>query len=527
MAAAWLFATVLAVAVAAVWKMWRLFRQVVWRPYVVTKRLRREGVRCPPYSFVSGSMKEVKRLQEEASRLVLPPRSNDITRRVLPHFHAWSRQYGEPFFYWAGTQPRVYISDPELAKEILSKFELYVKPEPRHAVKMLVGEGVALANGIDWVRRRRILNPAFSVDKLKVMIKAITKCTESILHEWRNQAMAAKNQVLTLEMNDEFQKLTADIIARTAFGSSYVQGKEAFMGQKRLQKYCADSLLSAFVPGRYLPTPSNIQLWKLDWKVKNSLRNIVKSRLESCESTSCDDKSSYGDDLLGLLMASSEKSGNKGAGPKLDLDEIIEECKTFFFAGHETSSNLLTWTIFLLSIHQDWQSKVRDEVQKECAAGIHTADTLTRLKLVNMVLMEALRLYCPIPELIREASEDIELGNFSIPKGTCVIIPITKIHTSREYWGEDALDFNPLRFADGAAKAVKHHHHPSAFLPFALGPRTCIGQNFAMLESKTVLALLLQSFSFTLSVDYKHTPVSYISMQPQFGLPVLLHPLCM
>ncbi|CAN1762433.1 Cytochrome P450 709B2 [Linum perenne] len=247
-------------------------------------------------------------------------------------------------------------------------------------------------------------------------------------------------------------------------------------------------------------------MWRLDKKVRNSLGNIVKSRLDS-------DSTTYGDDLLGLLIGSSSYN-HKGDEKKLDLNEIIEECKTFFFAGHETTSNLLTWTIFLLSVHPDWQSRIREEVQTECVNGvIDNADTLSKLRLVNMVLMEALRLY---------TSEDSKVGDVTIPKGACVLIPITKIHRSKEHWGDDANDFNPWRFRDGIMKAVKH---PSAFLPFGLGARVCIGQNFAMMETKTVLAMVIKRFSFSLSSDYKHAPISYISMQPEFGLPVLVRPL--
>ncbi|CAN1762429.1 Cytochrome P450 709B2 [Linum perenne] len=394
---------------------------------------------------------------------------------------------GETFFYWAGTQPRVYISDPELVKQILSnRLGLFVKPEARACIKTLVGKGVSLANGVEWVRRRKILNPAFSMDKLKVSY-----------------------------LNSHF--LYVIEVSHTAFGSSYAQGKQAFLAQKHLQFYCADSLLTTFLPGthRYIPTPSNIQMWRLDKKVRNSLGNIVKSRLDS-------DSTTYGDDLLGLLIGSSSYN-HKGDEKKLDLNEIIEECKTFFFAGHETTSNLLTWTIFLLSVHPDWQSRIREEVQTECVNGvIDNADTLSKLRLVNMVLMEALRLYSPITELIREASEDSKVGDVTIPKGACVLIPITKIHRSKEHWGDDANDFNPWRFRDGIMKAVKH---PSAFLPFGLGARVCIGQNFAMMETKTVLAMVIKRFSFSLSSDYKHAPISYISMQPEFGLPVLVRPL--
>ena len=139
-----------------------------------------------------------------------------------------------------------------------------------------------------------------------------------------------------------------------------------------------------------------------------------------------------------------------------------------------------------------------------------------------MVVLEVLRLYSPVMELYREASKDMKLGNLLIPKGTYLVIPIIMMHRSKECWGEDAKEFNPMRFINGVAKAAKH---PNALLAFSAGPRTCIGQNFAMLEAKTVMALILQRFSWSLSPDYKHAPVDNITLHPQHGLPIILKPL--
>lgn len=115
-------------------------------------------------------------------------------------------------------------------------------------------------------------------------------------------------------------------------------------------------------------------MWKLDRKMKKSLKRIIESRLHS-QSSDC----SYGGDLLGVMM-DTEKTN---AGPKLKMNEIMEECKTFFFAGHETTSNLLTWTVFLLSLHNEWQDKLRQEILHNCGMEIPDADMLSKLKLVN------------------------------------------------------------------------------------------------------------------------------------------------
>lgn len=139
-----------------------------------------------------------------------------------------------------------------------------------------------------------------------------------------------------------------------------------------------------------------------------------------------------------------------------------------------------------------------------------------------MVLLEVLRLYNPTIAVLRTTTKDMKVGNLVIPKGTSVEIPVHKIHRSKEYWGEDADEFNPVRFEDGISKAAKH---PNAFLPFSVGPRACIGQSFAMLEVKVVLSLILQRFSWSLAPDYKHAPINYIAISPRYGMPILIQPL--
>ncbi|OMO82302.1 Cytochrome P450 [Corchorus olitorius] len=503
-------------------KILQVFRLLVWRPYSLTKRFKKQGVNGPSYTLLKGSLDEIKKSKREANEIILDTNSNDIFQRVLPHYYAWSSKYGETFLYWHGTNPHVCISDPELAKQILlNKFGFYKKPLKRPAVEKLAGKGLGLVHGLDWVRHRRILNPVFSLDKLKAMVKRMVACSVSMFEEWKHQAELADGHFTKIEVNKEFQKLTADIIAHTAFGSSYIHGKEAFEAQIELQRWCAASTDNVFIHGtQYLPTPSNLKIWKLDRTVKRSLGRFIESRLNS-RSRGGDENCPYGDDLLGVMMAAMEPT-QSNANLKFQIDEILENCKTFFFAGYETTSNLLTWTMLMLSVHQEWQAKLRQEVLEECGMQIPDADKLAKLKLVNMVLLEVLRLYCPVIMLMREASEDMKLGNLMIPKHTHLTIPVVKIHRSKEYWGDDANEFNPLRFMNGISKAAKH---PNALMGFSIGPRACIGQNFAMLESKAVLALILQRFSFSISPDYKHAPTDNLTLQPKFGLPVIVKPL--
>nr|QWK52352.1 cytochrome P450 709B1 [Isatis tinctoria] len=476
---------------------------LVWQPFLLTRRFKKQGISGPKYRFFYGNLGEINKMKRESHLSILDRSSNDIFPRIFPHYQLWMSIYGETFLYWDGTVPRLCISDPELVKQILSsKSGSLVREKIRPEFSKLVGsKGLVFLQGVDWARHRRILNSAFSIDRLKNMTEVVVDCTLRMLDEWRNRRSDDKTEKLM--MNREFRRLTADIIATAAFGSSYDEGIEVFRTQTELIKCCVTSLTNVFIPGtQYLPTPSNFRIWKLERKMKNSVKKIVDSRLQS--------KSDYGDDLLGIMLKSCDSERNER---NLSIEEIIDECKTFFFAGYENNSNLLTWTTMLLSLHHDWQEKLREEISR-----IGNMFVLQ----MNMVFMESFRLYGPVPIITREALKDVKIGHLEIPKGTTIIIPPLKMHSDKVIWGSDADKFNPLRFKNGVSKAA---NHPNALLTFSVGPRACIGQNFAMIEAKTVLTMILQRFRLNLSCEYKHAPVDHLTLLPHYGLPVVLQPL--
>lgn len=487
--------------------------KLLWRPYVITRHFRKQGVLGPKYRFLTGSVLEMKSLADAAKEIELDIHSHDILPRSLPHFYTWMNQYGGVYLYWLGPHPALCITDAEHVKQVLAnKFGFYAKPTAPEPLHILLGKGLVLTDGEEWARHRRVVSPAFTMDKLKVMTKQMAECTLSVLDSWHQQIIQTDKQQKSIEVNKQFQELTADVISHAAFSSSYNEGKEVFLAQKELLSFIFSAKGISFPGSRYLPTKFNRTIRALDRKMKNTVVSIINKRLDSKES------SGYGNDLLGLMIESSLQQEGSG----LSTDEIVDECKTFFFAGHETTSNLLTWTIFLLSTNLEWQEKLREEVIGECGTEIPGADNLSKLKMVGMVLLEALRLYGPVAMIARVASQDMKLGNVAIPKHTAVFIPFAVIHRNKELWGDDADKFNPLRFENGVTKAAKH---PSALLAFSIGPRACIGQNFAMLEAKTVVAMILQRFSFSLSPEYKHKPTDMFTLQPLEGMPIVLKPL--
>ncbi|KAE9588451.1 putative cytochrome P450 [Lupinus albus] len=217
--------------------------------------------------------------------------------------------------------------------------------------------------------------------------------------------------------------------------------------------------------------------------------------------------------MLSLLMSSHKYS--KDEKQRFKLKEIIDECRNFYLAGKDTAANSLSWVLLLLGLNQEWQRKARKEVLN--VIGYDTppnAETLSDLKLMNMILQETLRLYPITGALAREASKRVKVGNIDILAGTVLYMSITAVHHSTELWGEDALEFNPMRF-------FETQNHAMPYFSFGLGPNFCVGQNLAMVEMKLVLALILQRYSFFVSPTYAHGPMLMMNVLPQYGMQIV------
>ncbi|KAL4273086.1 hypothetical protein GQ457_13G008650 [Hibiscus cannabinus] len=197
-------------------------------------------------------------------------------------------------------------------------------------------------------------------------------------------------------------------------------------------------------------------------------------------------------------------------------DEIIGEFKTFHFTGKETAANALSWVLLLLALNPEWQDKAREEVVRVLGSTeVPAADNLKDLKIVNMIIDETLRLYPPIVMLMRKAYRDVKLGNIDIPAGTELYLSLAAVHHDTGIWGNDAHKFNPWRFKEP-------RKHLASFIPFGLGPRYCVGQTLATVEMKITVAMIIRQYYLAVSPTYVHAPKLVISLEPQYGLQLLL-----
>ncbi|XP_009362696.2 cytochrome P450 72A397 [Pyrus x bretschneideri] len=483
---------------------------VYWfRPKSLEKQLRKQGIRGKTYRLFQDDMKEISMSSKEACAKPMSL-NHQIAPRIFPFFHQMVQNYGKVSLGWIETRPRLIIADPELIKLILAEKNGQITKPPLNPLVNLLQMGISTLEGEQWAKRRRLIKPAFHLEKLKGMVPAFVTCCFGLINRW--ESLVGHEGRCELDVAPEFQNLAGDVIARTAFGSNYEEGKKIFELQKKQAVLVLEAYYDFYFPGkRFIPTKKNRMRYNLDNEIKAILRGMISKK----EQAAMENGEEGANDLLGLLLQCKEQEQTS-----MTIEDVIEECKLFYFAGQETTANWLTWAMIVLSMHPDWQEKAREEVLRVCGKNTPDLDALNHLKIVSMILKEVLRLYSPVSALYRHTQIKTNVGGISIPAGVEFVLLTMFLHHDKKCWGEDVEEFNPERFAEGVVKEPKDQ---VVFYPFGWGPRICIGQTFAVIEAKMALAMILQHFSFELSPSYTHAPVMGITLQPQHGATVTLH----
>ncbi|CAI9278801.1 unnamed protein product [Lactuca saligna] len=486
----------------------KFLHKVWWMPIRIQHAMRSQGIKGPSYMFFHGNTKEISNMRLISMGRPMDHLSHEIFPRILPHVHSWVSLYGRNFLNWYGSQAQLVITEAELIKEILyNKDDVYPKIELEGHAKKLLGDGLSSTKGDKWTKLRKLANGVFHAESLKSMIPAMIFSTETMLERWKEY------NGKEIEVFQEFRLLTSEVISKTAFGSSYLEGKKIFDILMKLTLIVSRNAHKIRLPGisNLIKTNDDMESEKLEQGIKDCIVEIIQKRDQERNL-----KTIRSDFLGELLEASRDKDDLK----RISLDDMVDECKTFYFAGHETTTSLLGWTILLLAMHQDWQEKAQKEVFEFFGETNPNQDSITRLKTMNMIVEESLRLYPPVPAIKRKVAKEVRLGEMLLPANMELYISPLAIHHDPRIWGDDVHMFKPDRFEGGIAKATKNT--PATFLPFGFGPRTCVGLNFALVEAKIVLVMILQRFRFKLSPNYIHSPVQLFMVRPQHGVQIFL-----
>ncbi|MBA0827648.1 hypothetical protein Goarm_012410 [Gossypium armourianum] len=482
----------------------------LWIPLRIQHMLNSQGIKGPPYRFIHGNNKEIAKMRQEAS---IKPMAltHDIFPKVQPQIYSWINKYGRNYLYWNGVRAELVISEPELVREILKNSEkTFPKRKPTIYLSKLLGNGLVTVEGEKWAKQRKLANYAFHGESLKNMTPAVIASVETMLEKWKGQ------EGKEIEVFHEFRLLTSEVISRTAFGSSYLEGEKVFAMLNKLSIIMSRNLYNTRIPliNKLWKPADMLESEELAKEIQYCVMKMVKKREDKVVNGEAD---SFGNDFLGLLVNAYHDSDKNN---KLSMEDLVDECKTFYFAGQDTVNALLAWTVLLLAIHGDWQDKARREVIGIFGNQNPQPEGIAKLRTMTMIINETLRLYGPSNGMLRRVGREVQMEKVVLPANIDILIANVALHHDPQLWGEDVHLFKPDRFAEGIAKAT--NYNSAAFFPFGLGPRTCVGMTFATTETKIVLSMILQRYAITLSPAYVHSPIPIISLKPQHGIQVIL-----
>ncbi|XBI18216.1 hypothetical protein VPH35_060059 [Triticum aestivum] len=368
------------------WQAAKLIDRLWWHPRRLERALRAQGLHGTSYRFLVGDVVDYERRSKAAPSRSMPLRCHNIAPLVAPLLHDIVREHGKACISWFGPYPKVTISDPDLTKEVMSnKFGHFEKLKFPALSRLLAG-GVATYEGEQWVKHKRILNPAFHLEKLKLMMPAFSTCCQELVSRWT--LSLGSDGTYEVDACPEFQRLSGDVISRTAFGSNYAEGARIFQLQSVQTPRLLARVKKIIIPGYLsLPTKNNRRMSEINNEIESILLNLIRKRMQAMQ-----EGENTKNDLLGLMLESNmrgtDENGQCISG--MTIDEVVEECKLFYFAGTETTSILLTWTMVILSMHPEWQDRAREEVLGLFGKNKIEHEGFARLKTVTMILYEVL-----------------------------------------------------------------------------------------------------------------------------------------
>jgi len=414
---------------------------------------------------------------------------------VLPFFQNLAQQYGDIAYFKLGVQDAYFLNHPDLIKEVLvTNTQHFMKGLALQRAKRLLGQGLLTSEGEFHRRQKRLAQPAFHRARIAAYGESMVDYAARMRERWQDGA--------TLDISEEMMRLTLAIVGRTLFDAD-VESDAVEVGQAMsvVMELFNTITIPFFELLQRLPLP---QLRRFE-KARDKLDKIVFRMIEERRSSGED----RGDLLSMLLLAQDEE----GDGGQMTDAQLRDELMTIFLAGHETTANALTWTWYLLSQNPDAEAKLHAEIDEVLGGRLPTVADVPSLVYTEHVLAESMRLYPPAWALGRMALTDVEIGGYTVPQRSLVLMSQFVMHHDARYFPE------PNRFDPERWTAEARDHRPQfSYFPFGGGPRRCIGEGFAWMEGILLLATIAQQWQMRLVPDQVIALRPVITLRPKFGM---------
>jgi cytochrome P450 len=433
-----------------------------------------------------------------------PPFIGSVLKRFggpLQFFRELKETCGDAARFTLFRERFILFSDPALIDEVLiMKNKSFRKGRALEGARVFLGNSLLVSEGEEHTRQRRLIQPAFH----KSRIVGYAEVMADRARQWSDAQKDGAEIDLAVEMN----RLTLAVVAATLFGSDVDrEAHDIAASLTVIIESFNQMLLPLWRYWRNLPLPQNLRLARARNTLDTTILGVIAKRRA--------DGRDHGDLLSMLLAAEDAENPQK----RLTDTEIRDQALTLFIAGHETTANALAWTWHLLAQHDAVRVKMKAEI--DAVLGPDRAPTLDdtqRLPYTTAVMSEAMRLYPPVWVVGRRAIEDVQIGEYLVPRRTIVIMSQYILHNDPRWWA-DATEFRPERWLDESAAAGRPKF---AYFPFGGGARKCIGDMFAWAEGVILLAVIARRWKFEPVPGHPVELNPTVTLRPKFGLKMVV-----
>lgn len=409
-------------------------------------------------------------------------------------YRAWMAEFKTPFF-------RSYmINQPELVKTVLNDRPMDFPKSGRvtEGLRPLLGESVFLTNGAQWEQQRRIIDPAFEGGRLKETYPAMWDAATS--------AVARLGQALgsgPTEMEEVTSFAAADVIFRTLFSIPIEDAvaQKVFHEFRAYQRSQPVVNIAAIIPlPRWIPRGFSRETKRSAKIIRKLITDLTAQRMAQIKAGTAPD------DLATKIMTTKDPL----TGQTFTTEEMVDQVAIFFLAGHETSASALAWALLMMAMYPDWQECVASEGQSIASERF---EEVRKLKVTRDVFRETLRLYPPVPMMVRETTRPEVFRDRPIKQGAQVVISPWHLGRQERLW-DNPHGFDPTRWDTENGKSCQR----TAYIPFSSGRRVCTGAGFAMVEGVLLLARLCAAYRFELVEGHEPEPVAHLTVRAKDGI---------